>query len=144
QPRTAAQGRPAAQERAWIEARAGARVDDGEGAAVARMKRKRNPGQLYCVRGASIMLPRVVHAQRPAMPVIRYLNASGQDSFYSDQLRALRDGLKETGYVEGENVTIEYRRAESEPARLPVRCRSVPRPRGSRSERCADVRGGRA
>jgi putative ABC transport system substrate-binding protein len=53
------------------------------------------------------------------MPVIGYLNASGADG-YSDELRSLRQGFKESGYVEGENVAIEYRWAENQADRLPV------------------------
>src|SRR5262245_34408856 len=52
------------------------------------------------------------------MPVIGFLDSTSSDPFV-DRLRAFRQGLKEPGYVEGENVAIEYRRAESQIDRLP-------------------------
>ena len=55
--------------------------------------------------------------QQPAMPVIGYLNASVADG-YADDLRAFRQGFKESGYIEGENVAIEYRWGENQPDRL--------------------------
>ena len=52
------------------------------------------------------------------MPVIGFLNPASPDGF-ADRLRGFRQGLKDTGYVEGENVTIEYRWAEIPIERLP-------------------------
>jgi putative ABC transport system substrate-binding protein len=52
------------------------------------------------------------------MPVIGYLNASVPG--YADDLRFFRQGFKESGYVEGENVAIDYRWGENQPDRLPV------------------------
>ena len=68
--------------------------------------------------GAAVLVPLAARAQQQ-MPVVGFLNASAPDG-YSDRLRALRQGLKESGYVEGENVAIEYRWGENEPDRLPV------------------------
>jgi putative ABC transport system substrate-binding protein len=51
------------------------------------------------------------------MSSIGFLNAASPEGF-SDYLRAFRQGLKESGYVEGENLTIEYRWAENQPERL--------------------------
>jgi putative ABC transport system substrate-binding protein len=53
------------------------------------------------------------------MPVIGFLSSTGLDSSADYDLRAFRRGLKETGYVEGENVAIEYRWAENQFDRLP-------------------------
>jgi putative ABC transport system substrate-binding protein len=63
--------------------------------------------------------PLVARAQQPAMPVIGFLSSASPD-LYSDRLRTFRQGLKETGYVEGQNVEIEYRWAESQNDRLPT------------------------
>src|SRR5215510_4673939 len=52
------------------------------------------------------------------MPVVGFLNAQSPDTI-GDLLRAFRQGLKDTGYVEGENVAIVYRWAENEIDRLP-------------------------
>ena len=58
-------------------------------------------------------------AQQPAMPVIGFLSAISLESS-ADILRAYRQGLKDIGYVEGENVAIEYRWAENQMDRLPA------------------------
>jgi putative ABC transport system substrate-binding protein len=58
-------------------------------------------------------------AQQLAMPVIGFLNITSPEA-NAGQLRAFRQGLKDTGYVESENVAIEYRWAESRYDRLPA------------------------
>jgi putative ABC transport system substrate-binding protein len=66
--------------------------------------------------GAAV-LPLAAHAQQPAMPVIGFLRSTSLlDS--TQLLIAFRQGLKETGFVEGQNVTIEYRWAEGQYNRL--------------------------
>jgi putative tryptophan/tyrosine transport system substrate-binding protein len=69
--------------------------------------------------GTAAGWPLAARAQQPAMPVIAFLYSLPPDAIV-DRLRAFRQGLKETGYVEGENVAIEYRSAEDQMDRLPL------------------------
>jgi len=58
-------------------------------------------------------------AQQPAMPVIGFLHSASADA-YAQQLAAFHRGLNEGAFVEGQNLTIEYRWAENHPERLPL------------------------
>jgi putative ABC transport system substrate-binding protein len=68
--------------------------------------------------GAAAAWPVVARAQT-AMPVIGFLGPTSPEVF-SDRIRGFHRGLKETGYVEGENLTIAYRWAEGQFDRLPA------------------------
>jgi len=73
---------------------------------------------LAALGGAAAAWPLTASAQQPTMPVIGLLDPRSPDAM-ADRLRAFRLGLKDVGYVEGENVTIIYRFAEDQNDRLP-------------------------
>jgi putative tryptophan/tyrosine transport system substrate-binding protein len=69
--------------------------------------------------GSAAAWPLALRAQQPVTPVIGFLNSASPEG-YAPQVSAFHQGLKETGYVSGQNVTIEYRWAENQIARLPT------------------------
>jgi putative tryptophan/tyrosine transport system substrate-binding protein len=75
--------------------------------------------ELLLLLGGAISVPRVLRAQQKAPPVIGYLGI-GSPGPYAPVVAAFHQGLTEAGWVEGQNVAIEYRWAEGHPDRLPA------------------------
>ena len=79
------------------------------------MKRR----EFFKLAGGAVAWPLTAHAQQPQMPVIGFMHGASAEAF-PDQLKAFRQGLKESGFVEGQNVAIEYRWADGQFNRLPA------------------------
>src|SRR5262249_21825440 len=73
--------------------------------------------ELLAALGGAAAWPLAARAQQPAMPVVGFLDPTSADA-EADRLRAFRQGLKDSGFVEGENVEIVYRFAENQSDRL--------------------------
>jgi putative tryptophan/tyrosine transport system substrate-binding protein len=87
----------------------------GQGMQFGQLRRRK----FITLLGDAVAWPFVAHAQQPLLPVIGFLSSLGKGD--RPNLReGFRRGLSESGYVEGHNVSIEYRFAENQPDRLPA------------------------
>src|SRR5499427_7644144 len=75
--------------------------------------------ELLLLVGGAVTAPRALRAEQKAMPVVGYLNSASPGPA-APYMAAFRQGLSDTGYVEGQNLAIEYRWAEGNFDRLPA------------------------
>ena len=78
--------------------------------------------------GGAAVWPLATRAQQAALPVVGFLHPSSPEG-YGSPMRAFRQGLRDTGFVEGENVIIEYRWADNQIDRLSALAAVLPPPR---------------
>ena len=63
---------------------------------------------LVALGGAAVAWPLAARAQQSAMPVVAFVTPSERDSFPPRYVAAFRKGLSDTGYIEGQNVSVEF------------------------------------
>src|SRR5262249_60615756 len=71
------------------------------------------------IGSAAVVWPLAARAQQPNVPVIGYIGSTSPGP-YADRIGVFRQGLNETGFVEGRNVAIEFRWAENKFDRMPA------------------------
>jgi putative tryptophan/tyrosine transport system substrate-binding protein len=75
--------------------------------------------EFIAIAGGAVAWPLAVRAQQPVLPIVAFINAGSADGS-ATRSAAFRNGLNEAGYVEGQNVTVEYHWLEGQYDRLPA------------------------